>query len=119
MQNAESASTRVTLRLAQVSCDAYRKVVRGDPRFIEFFQSATPVNELGRMNIGVSYMSCTVDHPSDQIYAFLGVHFQYLGPICVRVNMAEARFSAYTVLKVNVSVCMMISIINFITSCGT
>jgi hypothetical protein len=27
-------------------------VVRGDPRFIEFFQSATPVNELGRMNIG-------------------------------------------------------------------
>ena len=40
---------RVTV---QVSCDAYRHVVRGDPRFIEFFQTATPVNELGRMNIG-------------------------------------------------------------------
>lgn len=26
--------------------------MRGDPRFIEFFQAATPVNELGRMNIG-------------------------------------------------------------------
>lgn len=37
---------------AQTSCAAYRGVVRGDPRFIEFFQAATPVNELGRMNIG-------------------------------------------------------------------
>lgn len=36
----------------QTSCKAYRQVVRGDPRFIEFFQAATPVNELGRMNIG-------------------------------------------------------------------
>jgi len=34
------------------SCDAYRAVVRGDPRFIDFFSTATPVNELGRMNIG-------------------------------------------------------------------
>lgn len=37
---------------AQASCAAYRSVVRKDPRFIEFFQAATPVNELGRMNIG-------------------------------------------------------------------
>ena len=37
---------------AQVSCDAYREVVRGNPNFIEFFQACTPVSELGRMNIG-------------------------------------------------------------------
>jgi len=35
-----------------VSCDAYRDVVRKDPRFIEFFSQSTPVSELGRMNIG-------------------------------------------------------------------
>lgn len=38
--------------MSRISCEAYRSVVRGDPRFIEFFQSLTPVNELGRMNIG-------------------------------------------------------------------
>ena len=37
---------------AQVSCDAYRAVVRGDARFIDYFQAATPVSELARMNIG-------------------------------------------------------------------
>lgn len=36
----------------QVSCEAYRDVVRKDPRFIDFFQQGTPVSELGRMNIG-------------------------------------------------------------------
>ena len=36
----------------QVSCDAYRGVVRKDPRFIDYFQQATPVAELGRINIG-------------------------------------------------------------------
>ena len=36
----------------QVSCDAYRAVVRGDARFIDYFQAATPVSELARMNIG-------------------------------------------------------------------
>jgi phosphoenolpyruvate carboxylase len=39
-------------KMSTVSCDAYRAVVRGDPRFIDFFQTLTPVNELGRMNIG-------------------------------------------------------------------
>ena len=38
--------------MSEISCDAYRSVVRGDERFIEFFQTLTPVNELGRMNIG-------------------------------------------------------------------
>ena len=37
---------------AQVSCDAYRDVVRKNSQFIEFFQAVTPVQELGRMNIG-------------------------------------------------------------------
>ena len=36
----------------QVSCEAYRAVVRGDPRFVDYFGAATPVSELGRMNIG-------------------------------------------------------------------
>ena len=35
-----------------MSCDAYRAVVRGDERFIDYFANATPVSELGRMNIG-------------------------------------------------------------------
>ena len=38
--------------MSESSCAAYRAVVRGDPRFIDFFSTATPVNELGRMNIG-------------------------------------------------------------------
>ncbi|GAB4814757.1 hypothetical protein N2152v2_001803 [Parachlorella kessleri] len=38
--------------MSRVSCEAYRSVVRKDPRFIDYFQTLTPVNELGRMNIG-------------------------------------------------------------------
>ena len=38
--------------MAASSCEAYRAVVRGDPRFWDFFQAATPVSELGRLNIG-------------------------------------------------------------------
>lgn len=38
--------------MGRTSCNAYRDVVRDDPRFIDFFQQLTPVNELGRMNIG-------------------------------------------------------------------
>lgn len=38
--------------MSRVSCEAYRAVVRGDARFIDYFQSLTPVSELGRMNIG-------------------------------------------------------------------
>eukprot|EP00887_Chlorella_sp_A99_P005836 scaffold1.g5836.t1 len=39
-------------RMAAASCKAYRAVVKEDPRFPAFFTSLTPVNELGRMNIG-------------------------------------------------------------------
>jgi phosphoenolpyruvate carboxylase len=39
-------------RLSEASCEAYRSVVRGKPQFIEYFNRATPVTELGRLNIG-------------------------------------------------------------------
>lgn len=42
----------VMSELSEVSCAAYREVVREDPRFIDYFMQATPVSELGRMNIG-------------------------------------------------------------------
>jgi phosphoenolpyruvate carboxylase len=42
----------VMAQMSKMSCASYREVVRKDPRFIEYFQSATPVNELGRLNIG-------------------------------------------------------------------
>lgn len=38
--------------MSKVSCEAYRSVVRGDERFVDYFGAATPVSELGRMNIG-------------------------------------------------------------------
>jgi phosphoenolpyruvate carboxylase len=50
---APDASFRAAMaQMAEASCEAYRAVVRGDPRFVDFFYAATPVNELGRMNIG-------------------------------------------------------------------
>lgn len=42
----------VMAEMSKLSCEAYREVVTGDPRFIDYFQAATPVNELGRLNIG-------------------------------------------------------------------
>lgn len=39
-------------RLSQVSCDVYRSYVFRRPEFIEYFNAATPVHELGRLNIG-------------------------------------------------------------------
>jgi phosphoenolpyruvate carboxylase len=38
--------------LARTSCDRYRAVVRGEPRFLEYFRYATPEGELGKLNIG-------------------------------------------------------------------
>jgi len=39
-------------KLSQISCDAYRQIVRGDDRFVPYFRSATPELELSSLNIG-------------------------------------------------------------------
>ena len=39
-------------RLASTARGAYRQIVYDDPRFIEYFQAATPVRELGAVPIG-------------------------------------------------------------------
>lgn len=39
-------------KLSDISCAAYRKVVRGDERFVPYFRSATPEVELSNLNIG-------------------------------------------------------------------
>ena len=39
-------------RLSDVSCDEYRKIVRGEPRFVPYFRSATPELELSGLNVG-------------------------------------------------------------------
>ena len=39
-------------KISDISCAAYRKVVRGDERFVPYFRSATPELELGNLNIG-------------------------------------------------------------------
>jgi phosphoenolpyruvate carboxylase len=38
--------------LSQIACDSYRAVIRGTPRFVEYFRLATPEQELGTLNIG-------------------------------------------------------------------
>jgi phosphoenolpyruvate carboxylase len=39
-------------RMAAVSCDAYRAVVRGESRFVPYFRAATPEQELSGLNVG-------------------------------------------------------------------
>lgn len=39
-------------RLSDVSCKAYRKVVREEPRFVPYFRTATPELELSGLNVG-------------------------------------------------------------------
>jgi phosphoenolpyruvate carboxylase len=39
-------------RMSKVSCDAYRQIVRGEPRFVPYFRSATPEQELAGLNVG-------------------------------------------------------------------
>jgi phosphoenolpyruvate carboxylase len=38
--------------LSKTSCDAYRKIVREDKRFVPYFRAATPELELASLNIG-------------------------------------------------------------------
>lgn len=38
--------------LSQVSCEAYRSVVRGEPDFVPYFRAATPEQELGKLPLG-------------------------------------------------------------------
>ncbi|AJR07260.1 phosphoenolpyruvate carboxylase [Photobacterium gaetbulicola] len=38
--------------LSEVSCDAYRDVVRGNPEFVPYFRAATPELELGKLPLG-------------------------------------------------------------------
>ena len=38
--------------LSEISCDAYRRIVRVDQRFVPYFRAATPERELTKLNIG-------------------------------------------------------------------
>jgi phosphoenolpyruvate carboxylase len=38
--------------MSQVSCDAYRGIVRGNAAFIDYFRSATPELEIAGLNVG-------------------------------------------------------------------
>ncbi|CAM9124286.1 unnamed protein product, partial [Ectocarpus fasciculatus] len=39
-------------RVAELSCGVYRGVVREDPRFVPYFKTSTPEQELGGLNVG-------------------------------------------------------------------
>jgi phosphoenolpyruvate carboxylase len=43
---------QVMTRLAQRSVAVYQELVYGDPEFVTFFQSATPVSEISRLQLG-------------------------------------------------------------------
>lgn len=40
------------LTLSDISCAAYRKIVREEPRFVPYFRAATPELELSGLNVG-------------------------------------------------------------------
>jgi len=42
----------IMTELSETSCQHYRKIVYGEPNFIDYFRTATPISELGTMNIG-------------------------------------------------------------------
>jgi phosphoenolpyruvate carboxylase len=46
------AQRELMQRVARLAAVAYRRVVRSDPNFLRYFQAATPIIELGRLNIG-------------------------------------------------------------------
>lgn len=55
--------------LSDVSCDAYRKVVREDERFVPFFRSATPELELSSLNIGSRPAECKAAGGVESLHA--------------------------------------------------
>ena len=38
--------------LSEISCEDYRLIVRGEPRFVPYFRKATPEQELSGLNVG-------------------------------------------------------------------
>ncbi|MFT3768955.1 MAG: phosphoenolpyruvate carboxylase [Minicystis sp.] len=48
----DPAWERAVDRLAAIARDAYRALVYDDPRFVEYFHAATPIAEIGRLNLG-------------------------------------------------------------------
>ena len=79
----------------QVSCDAYRSVVRGDKRFIDYFANATPVSELGKMNIGSRPAKRKVSHrcqPGSWIRCFGCRSLLSLRVSCARLGAAVMRW---------------------------
>lgn len=48
----EPSWERAMDRLAELSRDRYRALVYDDPRFVEYFRAATPIAEIGRLNLG-------------------------------------------------------------------
>ena len=44
--------TDLMTEMSDISCEAYRKIVRHDERFVPYFRSATPEVELASLNIG-------------------------------------------------------------------
>ncbi|MBP8173784.1 MAG: phosphoenolpyruvate carboxylase [Aeromonadaceae bacterium] len=48
----KQAWCEVMEQLAQISCDHYRSVVRGEPNFVPYFRAATPEMELGKLPLG-------------------------------------------------------------------
>ena len=65
----------------QISCEAYREVVQKDPRFLKFFQQGTPVNELGRMNIGSRLAPCIRLH-QEKLSSLVVCQARNLEPVC-------------------------------------
>ena len=48
----KQAWCEVMEQLAEVSCNHYRSVVRGEPNFVPYFRAATPEMELGKLPLG-------------------------------------------------------------------
>ena len=59
----ETAWTRIMDEIGRDSREAYRALVYGDPRFVEYFHRATPIDVIQRMEIGSRPVSRQSDEP--------------------------------------------------------